>query len=106
MLRSRKRRRRVTLYPRRAPTLLTIDAPDQSAEPFGRVLAIEYDSSNPWRMTVGVYQPGRWQRQLKTMVHPRPWLNRWRTLVTFTGTLPERPPSSAPIEYRGVDRPN
>jgi hypothetical protein len=66
------------------PILLTVDAPDQSAEPFGRVLTIEYDSSNAWRMVVDVYQPGRWERRLKTMVHPRPWLERWRALVTFT----------------------
>jgi hypothetical protein len=94
----------VTLYPRRTPILLTIDAPAESRELFGRVVTLEYESSNAWRITVDVYQPGRWQRRLKTMAHPRPWLERWRALVTFTGTLPQRPPPSAHIQYRGTDR--
>jgi hypothetical protein len=94
----------VTLYPQRAPILLTIDAPDESTELFGRVVTLEYERSNAWRITVDVYQPGRWQRQLKTLVHPRPWLERWRALVTFTGTLPQRPPPSARILYQRADR--
>jgi hypothetical protein len=84
--------------------LLTIDAPDESTELFGRVVTLEYERSNAWRITVDVYQPGRWQRQLKTLVHPRPWLERWRALVTFTGTLPQRPPPSARILYQRADR--
>jgi hypothetical protein len=94
----------VTLYPRRSPVLLTIDAPEDSAELFGRVLTLEYESSNAWRITVDVFRPGPWQRRLKTMAHPRPWMERWRALITFTGTLPQRPPPSARIHYRGTDR--
>jgi hypothetical protein len=41
----------VTLYPRRTPILLTIDAPDESTELFGRVVTLEYESSNAWRIT-------------------------------------------------------
>jgi hypothetical protein len=41
----------VTLYPRRTPILLTIDAPDESTELFGRVGTLEYESSNAWRIT-------------------------------------------------------
>jgi hypothetical protein len=94
----------VTLYPKRSPVLLTIDAPDESTELFGRVVTLEYDRSNAWRITVDVYRPGRWQQQLKQMVHPRPWMERWRALITFTGKLPQRPPPSARIWYRGADR--
>jgi hypothetical protein len=94
----------VTIYPQRSPILLTIDAPGESAEPFGRVFAIQYESSNAWRIIVDVYHPGPWQRRLKKLVHPRPWLERWRALATFTGTLPQRPPPSANIEYGRADR--
>jgi hypothetical protein len=96
----------VTLYPRRTPILLTIDAPDQSTELFGRVVTLEYENSNAWRVTVDVYQPGRWQRQLKRMVHSRPWLERCRALVTFTGILPQPPPPSAHIHHWEADRRN
>jgi hypothetical protein len=94
----------VTLYPKRNPVLLTIDAPDESTELFGRVVTLEYERSNAWRITVDAYHPGRWQQQLKQMVHPRPWMERWRALITFTGKLPQRPPPSARIWYRGADR--
>jgi hypothetical protein len=49
----------VTLYPKRTPILLTIDAPDESTELFGRVVSLESGSSNAWRVIVEVYQPGR-----------------------------------------------
>jgi hypothetical protein len=78
----------VTIYPRRSPILLTIDAPGQSAEMFGRVLTLEYEAASAWRIIIETFHPGRWQRRLKTMAHPRPWLERWRALVTFTATLP------------------
>ncbi len=94
----------VTLYPKRSRVLLTIDASDQTTELFGRVVTLEYERSNAWRITVDVYHPGRWQQQLKKMVHPRPWMERWRALITFTGKLPQRPPPSARIWYRGADR--
>ena len=94
----------VTLYPKRSPVLLTIDAPDESTEFSGRVVTLEYERSDAWRITVDVYHPGGWQQQLKKMVHPRPWMERWRALITFTGKLPQRPPPSARIWYRGADR--
>jgi hypothetical protein len=94
----------VTLYAKRSPILLTIDASGESTELSGRVVTLEYQRSNAWRITVDVYQPGRWQQQLKRMVHPRPWMERWRALITFTGKLPQRPPPSARIEYRGAAR--
>jgi hypothetical protein len=94
----------VTFYAKRSPVLLTIDASDQSAELFGRVVTLEYERSNAWRITVDVYHPGRWQPQLKKMVHPRPWMERCRALITFTGKLPQRPPPSARIWYRGAER--
>src|SRR5258708_6191291 len=81
----------VTLFPRRTPILLTIDAPDGSADLSARVLTLEYEGSSAWRIIVDLYKPG-------------PWLERWCALVTFTGTLPQRPPPSAHVEYRRVDR--
>src|SRR5258705_3808038 len=100
MLQGRKRRHRRHAFPTAHPILLTIDAPDGSADLSARVLTLEYEGSSAWRIIVDVYKPGRWERQLKTMVHPRPWVERWPALVTFTGTLPQRPPPSAHVKYR------
>jgi hypothetical protein len=81
----------VTLHRQHGSVVLTIDATQKSTELIERVLTIEYESSNAWRIMVDAYRPGRWQRHLKTMVHPRPWLERCRAFVSFTGTLPRMP---------------
>src|SRR5258708_19674752 len=90
----------VRLFQRRTPILLTIDAPDGSADLSARVLTLEYEGSSAWRIIVDVYKPGRWERQLKTMVHPRPWLEPWRAPVTFTGPFPPRPPPPPHVTLR------
>jgi hypothetical protein len=81
---------KVTYYPHRSPLLLTVDASLKSVEPVGRVLELEWNDGAAWRVAIETYRRGRWQRRLKTMVHPRPWLLRWRAMATFTGTLPRR----------------
>jgi hypothetical protein len=80
----------VTYYPQRSPLLLTIDASGESVEAFARVLKIEWNDGAAWRMAIETYHRGRWQSRLKATVHPRPWLQRWRALATFTGSLPRR----------------
>jgi hypothetical protein len=80
----------VTYYPHRSPLMLTIDASGGSDEPLGRVFRIEWNDGDAWRVTIEAYRHGRWQSRLKAMVHPRPWLERWRALATFTGSLPRQ----------------
>jgi hypothetical protein len=80
----------VTYYPHRSPLLLTIDASGESAQPFARVLSIEWNDGAAWRMAIETYHQGRWQSRLKAMVQPRPWLQRWRAMATFTGSLPRQ----------------
>ena len=70
----------VTFYPNRSPLLLTIDAPRGA-----RVLSLEWNDGDAWRVAIETYHSGRWESQLKAMAHPRPWLKRWRALVPFTG---------------------
>jgi hypothetical protein len=70
----------VTYYPQRSPLLLTI----------ARVLKIEWNDGAAWRMAIETYHRGRWQSRLKATVHPRPWLQRWRALAMFTGSLRRR----------------
>jgi hypothetical protein len=72
----------VTYYPNRSPVLLMIDALGD------RVLSVEWKDGDAWRMAIETFQPGRWESRLKALVHPRPWLERWRAAVTFTGSLP------------------
>lgn len=72
----------VTYHPDRSPRWLTIDARGE------RVLSVEWKAGDAWRMEIETYDPGRWRARLKAAAHPRPWLERWRSLVTFTGTLP------------------
>jgi hypothetical protein len=74
----------VTYYPDLSPVRLTIDATGD------RVLSLEWKSGEAWRMRIETYHSGRWQSRLKAAAHPRPWLQRCRALVTFTGTLPVR----------------
>ncbi len=78
----------ITYHPSRSPVLLTIDAPGQSVERCSRVLALEWNDGDAWRLAIETYHHGRWESRLKVMVHPRPWLERWRALATFTGSLP------------------
>jgi hypothetical protein len=80
----------VTYYPHRSPLLLTIDASGESAQPFARVLSIEWNDGVAWRLAIETYHQGRWQSRLKAMVQPRPWLQRWRAMATFTGSLPRQ----------------
>lgn len=81
---------RVTYYPHRSPLLLTIDTSSASAARFERVLNIEWNDGDAWRLAIETYQPGRWESRLKAMVHPRPWLERWRAMALFTASNPSR----------------
>ena len=73
----------VTYYPRRSPVLLTVDVGDRSAASSVRVLSVEWNDGDAWRVAIETYQPGRWQSRLKAMAQPRPWLQRWRVLAMF-----------------------
>jgi hypothetical protein len=68
----------------RSPMQLTIDATGD------RVLSVEWKPGDAWRMEIETYHPGRWQSRLKATARPRPWLARWRSLVTFKKTLPKQ----------------
>jgi hypothetical protein len=72
----------ITHHPNRSPVLLTIDAPGV------RVFSVEWHDRDAWRMTIETFQRGRWESRLQALVHPRPWLQRWRAAVSFTGSLP------------------
>jgi hypothetical protein len=72
----------ITCHPERSPLLLTIDARG------ARVFSVEWNDGDAWRMAIETFQPGRWESRLKALVHPRPWLQRWRAMTTFTGSLP------------------
>lgn len=72
----------VTYYPNRAPLRLTVD------EYGKRVLSVEWKAGDAWRIEIEAYHSGRWESRLKAVTHPRPWLERCRALVTFTGSLP------------------
>jgi hypothetical protein len=74
----------VTYHPDHSPVLLTVDVRDSPAAPPARVLSIEWNEGDAWRVAIETYQRGRWQSRLKAMVHPRPWLERWRALTMFT----------------------
>jgi hypothetical protein len=80
----------VTYDPGRSPMQLTIDAGGRP------VLSIEWNAGDAWRMEIETYDAGRWIARLKAAARPRPWLERWRSLVTFTGTLPPGRTESAP----------
>jgi hypothetical protein len=73
----------VTYHPDRSLMRLTVDATGD------RVLSLEWKRGDAWRMKIEIYHTGRWQSRLKAAAHPRPWLERCRALVTFTGTLPK-----------------
>jgi hypothetical protein len=70
--------------PNRLPVHLSVDTRDS------RVLSLEWKDSDAWRMEIETYQSGRWESRLKAMVYPRPWLERCRAMLTFTGSLPKR----------------
>jgi len=74
----------ITYHPDRLLRLLTIDAPE-------RVLALEWNAGDAWRLVIGTYHRGRWQCQLETTANPRPWLNYLRPLVLFTASGERRP---------------
>jgi hypothetical protein len=77
---------KVTYHPQRSPRRLTLDSSGESAGTFECVLGIEWNEHDAWRMTIETYRPGRWESRLKTIVHPRPWLQRWRALALFTAS--------------------
>jgi len=77
---------RVTHHPQRSPRLLTIDASGYSAGRFERVLEIEWNDGDAWRVAIETYRSGRWESRLKTMVYPQPWLKRWRAMALFTAS--------------------
>jgi hypothetical protein len=83
----------VTYDPGRSPMLLTIDLRDDRVKASMRVLSLEWNAGDAWRVAIETYQRGRWQSQLKAMVHPRPWLERWRALALFTAAPRQRVPS-------------
>ena len=72
----------VTHYPNRTPVKLTIEVSGT------RVLSVEWNDGDAWRMEIETFNSGRWEYRLRTAACPRPWLKRWRTLVAFTGSLP------------------
>ena len=77
---------RVIYHPHRSARRLTIDHKGKSDEPFQRVLDIEWNEGDAWRVAIETYRSGRWESRLKTMVHPRPWLERWRAMALFTAS--------------------
>ena len=77
---------RVTYHWQRSPRRLTIDSSGQTADPFERVLCIEWNARDAWRMAIETYSPGRWESRLKIIVDPKPWLRRWRALALFTAS--------------------
>jgi hypothetical protein len=79
----------VTYHPSRSPVLLTVDASESSAAPSARVLSVEWNDGDAWRVAIETYHRGRWQSRLKAMVHPRPWLERWRAVAMFTARPPK-----------------
>jgi hypothetical protein len=74
----------IKYYPNRSRLLLTIDVGTT------RVLSVEWKNGEAWRIEIETYQSGPWRYRLRTMAHPRPWLERCRALVTFTGSLPRQ----------------
>jgi len=72
----------VSYHPQRSPMQLTVDTSG------ARVLSLEWNDGDAWRMAIETYHRGRWESRLEALVHPRPWLARWRRWVTFTGSLP------------------
>jgi hypothetical protein len=74
----------IKYYPNRSRLRLTIDAG------VTRVLSVEWKNGDAWRTEIETYQSGPWRYRLRTMAYPRPWLERCRALVTFTGSLPRQ----------------
>jgi hypothetical protein len=79
----------VAYHPHRSPLLLTIDSAGESGERSERVLRIEWNEKDAWRVAIETYHSGRWESRLKAMVHPRPWLERWRAVASFTASQSE-----------------
>jgi hypothetical protein len=72
----------ISYYPNRSPLLLTIDMGAI------RVLSIEWKKGDAWRAEIEIYETGPWERRLRIMAHPRPWLEHCRALVSFASALP------------------
>jgi hypothetical protein len=52
----------VLQQPNRSPVHLTVDTRD------ARVLSLEWNDGDAWRMEIETYQSGRWESRLKAMV--------------------------------------
>jgi hypothetical protein len=78
----------LTVLHSRSPVHLTVDTRDD------RALSLEWKDGDAWRMEIETYQSGRWESRLRAMVYPRPWLEQFRSILTFTGSLPNRSSSS------------
>lgn len=77
---------KVIYHPQRSPRWLVIDSSGESTGTSERVLGIEWNERDAWRMTIETYRSGRWESRLKAIVHPQPWLQRWRALALFTAS--------------------
>jgi hypothetical protein len=75
----------VAYYPSRSPMKLTVDSSG------ARVLSLEWKDGDAWRLEIEIYNSGRWKSRLKVMVHPRPWLDRWRAVAMFTASQRQTP---------------
>jgi hypothetical protein len=67
----------VTYYPSRTPMKLTVDLSGT------RVLSVEWNGGDAWRMEIETFNSGRWERRLWTAAYPRPWLKRWADIGDF-----------------------
>lgn len=75
----------IKYYPRRSPRLLTVNAPSRSGERCSRVLTLEWKNGDAWRVAIITYRSGSWESRLRAIVHPRPWLERWRAVAISQG---------------------
>ena len=81
-----RNRLRVTYYPHRRPRWLAVDVAGDAHGRTTRVLDIEWNDGDAWRVAIETFSPGRWESRLKASVYPRPWLERWRAMALFTAS--------------------
>jgi hypothetical protein len=87
----------VSCHSLRSLVQLTIDVRGNAADRSERVLSVEWQHGDAWRVAIQTFHRGRWQSRLKAMVHPRPWLERWRAVALFTAQPDRRSPRSASV---------